>query len=83
MSKLKLGIIGVRYAGTKIKDLAKKIKKQKYTKTTRKNFETARGHKVGKSLKPYNVRAGARDTKVIPTKHQINCRYTKQVVLMS
>jgi len=70
MSKLKLGIIGVRYAGTKIKDLAKKIKKQKYTKTTRKNFETARGHKVGKSLKPYNVRAGARDTKVIPTKAQ-------------
>ena len=70
MSKLKLGIAGSKFAGTKIKDLAKKLKKQKYTKTTRKNYETARGHKIGKSLKPYNVRAGAKDTKVIPTKAQ-------------
>tara|TARA_B100000989_G_scaffold80862_1_gene57656 strand:+ start:2618 stop:3307 length:690 start_codon:yes stop_codon:yes gene_type:complete len=70
MSKLKLGIAGSKFVGTKIKDLAKKLKKKKYTKTTRKNYETARGYKVGKSLKPYNVRAGARDTKVIPTKAQ-------------
>jgi hypothetical protein len=70
MSRLKLGITGVRYAGTKIKDLAKKLKKKKYIKTTKKNFEKARGYKKDKSLRAYNIRAGARDSKVIPVKDQ-------------
>jgi len=70
MSKLKLGIAGSKFVGTKIKDLAKKLKRRKDTKVTRKNFEKARGYKKGKSLKPYNIRAGDRFDKVIPTKAQ-------------
>ena len=38
MSKLKLGIAGSKFVGTKIKDLAKKLKRRKDTKISRKNF---------------------------------------------
>jgi hypothetical protein len=70
MSKLKLGIAGSKFVGTKIKDLAKKLKRRKDTKISRKNFEKARGYKKGKSLKPYNIRAGDKFDKVIPAKAQ-------------
>ena len=70
MSKLKLGIAGSKFVGTKIKDLAKKLKRRKDTKISRKNFEKARGYKKGKSLKPYNIRAGDRLDKIIPAKAQ-------------
>ena len=49
MSKPKLGIAGSKFVGTKIKDLAKKLKRRKDTKISRKNFEKARGYKKVKA----------------------------------
>ena len=43
-------------------------KRRVQSKTTRTNFKRARGHSVTQSVKPYNIVAGGRDTKIIPVK---------------
>ncbi len=68
MSKFRLTYAGGKYAGKKIIDLVKSLKKSKYAKKSKANIE-----KIGrgtKSVKKYNIRAGAVDSKVIPVKAQ-------------
>ena len=43
-------------------------KRRVHSKTTRTNFKRARGYSSTQSVKPYNIVAGARDTKIIPVK---------------
>ena len=68
MSKFKLTYAGGKYAGKKILDLVKSLKRNKYARKSKANVEKA--GKGTKSVKAYNIRAGARDSKVIPTKAQ-------------
>ena len=68
MSKFRLTYAGGKYAGKKIIDLVKSLKKSKYAKKSKANIE-----KIGrgtKSVKKYNIRAGAVDSKIIPAKAQ-------------
>ena len=81
-SRAKLFIAGSKYAGNKIKDIVKtlkrnyKAKKAKQTpskrslasKRTKANVE--RAGQGTKSLKAYNIRAGARNDKMVPIKKQ-------------
>ena len=68
MSKARLTYAGGKYAGKKIVDLLKSIKRVARNKKSKANVEKAgRGTK---SVKAYNIRAGARDSKVIPVKDQ-------------
>ena len=51
----------------------KKIKSEKArvaTKIQRANFKRARGYSKTQSVKPYNIIAGGKDTKIIPVKRQ-------------
>ena len=66
MSRIKLA----KVAGLKIADLVKKLKKRKYAKDSKKNVERARGVRMGKSVKAYNIRAKDAETKIIPVKRQ-------------
>ena len=43
-------------------------KRRVHSKTTRTNFKRARCYSSTQSVKPYNIVAGARDTKIIPVK---------------
>ena len=43
-------------------------KRRVQAKTARTNFKKARGHSLNQSVKPYNIVAGGRDTKIIPVK---------------
>ena len=54
--------------GIAISKLLKTIKNRKNTRKTEAAFEKARGYKKNKSVEPYNIIAGARDTKIIPVK---------------
>ena len=86
-SRAKLFIAGSKYAGTKIKDIVKTLKRNyKAKKTSSKKTSTkskrplfrqealkansARARLKNKSIKPFNIRAGARNDKVIPIKNQ-------------
>ena len=66
MSKIKIAQI----AGMKLADVVKKLKKRKYRKDTKKNIERARGVRMTKSVKAYNIRAKDAETKIIPVKKQ-------------
>ena len=66
MSRIKIA----KTAGIKIADLVKKLKKRRYAKTSKKNIERARGVRTYKSVKAYNIRAGDKETTVIPVKSQ-------------
>ena len=66
MSRIKIA----KAAGIKIADLVKKLKKRRYAKTSKKNIERARGVRTYKSVKAYNIRAGDKETTVIPVKSQ-------------
>jgi len=68
MSKFRLTYAGGKYAGKKIVDLLKSIKRVAGNKKSKANIEKA--GKGTKSLKAYNIRAGARDSKVVPIKDQ-------------
>ena len=62
MSKARLTYAGGKYAGKKIVDLLKSIKRVARNKKSKSNVEKAgRGTK---SIKAYNIRAGARDDKI-------------------
>jgi len=66
MSRIKLA----KFAGMKLVDVVKKLKKRKYAKDSKKNIERARGVKTNKSVKAYNIRARDAETKIIPVKRQ-------------
>lgn len=68
MSKFRLTYAGGKYAGKKIVDLVKSLKRNKYARKSKANIE--RSGRGTKSVKKYNIRAGAVDTKIIPTKAQ-------------
>ena len=74
MSKARLTYAGGKYAGKKIVDLVKSIKKNVATKKRNKRFEKAHGHKVNQSTaKPYqNVSSSGSGSKsaIIPAKSQ-------------
>jgi hypothetical protein len=68
MSKFRLTYAGGKYAGKKIVDLVKSIKRAATNKKSKANIEKAgRGTK---SVKRYNIIAGGKDSKIIPTKAQ-------------
>ena len=77
MSKFKLTYTLSKYAGTKIKDIVKtlksnnKAKKQPSKKALATKKSKANAERVGlgtKSIKRYNIRAGARNDKMVPIK---------------
>jgi hypothetical protein len=68
MSKARLTYAGGKYAGKKIVDLLKSIKRVARNKKSKANVEKA--GQGTKSIKKYNIRAGARDSKIIPSKKQ-------------
>ena len=74
MSKFRLTYAGGRYAGKKIVDLVKSIKRNTATKKRNKRFEKAHGYKPNKSTaKPYqNVSSSGSNSKsaIIPAKSQ-------------
>ena len=79
MSKFKLTYTLSKYAGTKIKDIVKtlksnnKAKKQPSKKALATKKSKANAERVGlgtKSIKRYNIRAGARNDKMVPIKKQ-------------
>jgi hypothetical protein len=66
MSKAKLLVSGGKYAGTKMKDVLKKIRHKKSAAKSKKSAE-----KLGlgtKSLSRYNIRARDQNEKVLPSK---------------
>ena len=66
MSRIKIA----KFAGMKLVDVVKKLRKRKYAKDSKKNQERARGVKTNKSVKAYNIRAKDAETKIIPVKRQ-------------
>jgi hypothetical protein len=68
MSKFRLTYAGGKYAGKKIVDLVKSIKRVARNKKSKANVEKA--GQGTKSVKKYNIIAGGRDSKIIPTKAQ-------------
>jgi hypothetical protein len=68
MSKFRLTYAGGKYAGKKIVDLVKSIKRVARNKKSKANIEKA--GQGTKSVKKYNIRAGAVDSKIIPAKAQ-------------
>jgi len=74
MSKFRLTYAGGKYAGKKIVDLVKSIKRNKAAKKQKVRFEKAHGHKVNQSTaKPYqNVSSSGSGSKsaIIPAKSQ-------------
>ena len=68
MSKFRLTYAGGKYAGKKIVDLVKSIKRVATNKKSKANIEKA--GQGTKSVKRYNIIAGGRDSKIIPTKAQ-------------
>ena len=68
MSKFRLTYAGGKYAGKKIVDLVKSIKRNVRAKKSKANVEKA--GQGTKSVKKYNIRAGAVDSKIIPAKAQ-------------
>jgi len=68
MSKYRLTYAGGKYAGKKIVDLLKSIKRVARNKKSKANIEKA--GQGTKSVKKYNIIAGGRDSKIIPTKAQ-------------
>ena len=68
MSKFRLTVVGGKYAGKKIVDLVKSIKRNVRAKKSKANVEKA--GQGTKSVKKYNIRAGAVDSKIIPAKAQ-------------
>jgi len=74
MSKFRLTYAGGKYAGKKIVDLVKSIKRNKAAKKQKVRFEKAHGHKVNQSTaKPYqNVSSSGSNSKsaIIPAKSQ-------------
>ncbi len=68
MSKARLTYAGGKYAGKKIVDLLKSIKRVARNKKSKANIEKA--GQGTKSVKKYNIRAGAVDSKIIPAKAQ-------------
>jgi hypothetical protein len=68
MSKFRLTYAGGKYAGKKIVDLVKSIKRVARNKKSKANVEKA--GQGTKSVKKYNIRAGAVDSKIIPAKAQ-------------
>ena len=73
MSKAKLLEVGGKYAGKKITDILKSIKRSKQTKKTKSNFAKARGYKLNQSIKPYqNVSSSGSNNKsaIVPVKAQ-------------
>lgn len=82
MSKIKLAYTGGKYAGKKLIDIVKSLKKnlkaKKAKQTPSKRTLSARKSKANieragrgtKSIKAYNIRAGARNDKMVPIKKQ-------------
>ena len=68
MSKFRLTYAGGKYAGKKIVDLVKSIKRVARNKKSKTNVEKA--GQGTKSVKAYNIRAGARNDKMVPIKKQ-------------
>jgi len=68
MSKARLIYAGGKYAGKKIVDLLESIKRVARNKKSKANIEKA--GQGTKSVKKYNIIAGGRDSKIIPTKAQ-------------
>ena len=68
MSKFRLTYAGGKYAGKKLIDIVKSLKANKRAKKSKANVE--RAGKGTKSVKKYNIIAGGRDSKIIPTKAQ-------------
>ena len=68
MSKFRLTYAGGKYAGKKLIDIVKSLKANKRAKKSKANVEKA--GKGTKSVKKYNIIAGGRDSKIIPTKAQ-------------
>jgi len=68
MSKFRLTYAGGKYAGKKLIDIVKSIKRVVRNKKSKANIEKA--GQGTKSVKRYNIRAGARDSKIIPPKKQ-------------
>ena len=68
MSKFRLTYAGGKYAGKKIVDLVKSIKRVATNKKSKANIEKA--GQGTKSVKRYNIIAGGKDSKIIPTKAQ-------------
>jgi len=73
MSKAKYLVSGGKYAGKKIIDLVKSIKRNKRAKKSRARFEKAHGYKLNQSVKKYqNVASSGSGDKsaIVPVRAQ-------------
>jgi hypothetical protein len=73
MSKAKLLVSGGKYAGKKLTDILKNLKRNKSAKKARTRFAKAKGYKLNQSVKPYqNVASSGSGDKsaIVPVKAQ-------------